>query len=147
MPDIRRLDDQVSVAPQLDPAELADVRTAGFVTLINNRPDGEEAGQPEAVAIRAAAEAAGLGYHEIPVGQGGIGHYDLDAMAAALEAGPALAFCRSGTRSCNLWALARAKGGDDPAELIAKAAGAGYDLRGLAPTLNALSGAALAGRA
>ena len=142
MADIRRLDDKTAVAPQLDPAELAEVRAAGFVTVINNRPDGEEAGQPEAAAIRAAAEAAGLNYHEIPVGQGGIGHDDLYAMAAALGDGPALAFCRSGTRSCNLWALARAKAGDDPAELIAKAAGAGYDLRGLAPTLAALSGRA-----
>lgn len=131
MLDIRRLDDSASVAPQLDPADLAAVRAAGFVTLVNNRPDGEEAGQPEAAAMRAAAEAAGLAYHDIPVGQGGIGHDQLDAMAAAMASGPTLAFCRSGTRSCHVWALTRAKAGDDVAGLIDRAAGAGYDIRPL----------------
>lgn len=139
--DIRRIDDTLSVAPQIDPADLAAVRAAGFVTLINNRPDGEEAGQPEGIAMRAAAEAAGLAYHEIPVGRGGIGPGELDAMTAALAGanGPTLAFCRSGTRSCHLWALSRAAAGDDPAALVEKAADAGYDLSGLAPTLVALA--------
>lgn len=138
--DLRRIDDSVSVAPQIDPADLPAIRAAGFVTLINNRPDGEEAGQPEAVAIRRAAEAAGLSYHDIPVGPGGMGPIQLEAMGAALAEGPTLAFCRSGTRSCHLWALARAKAGDDPDALITKAAAAGYDLSPLAPTLAMLAG-------
>ncbi len=51
-------------------------------------------------------------------------------MAAALEAadGPILAFCRSGTRSTFLWALASASLGKDGEALIAKAANAGYDI-------------------
>jgi uncharacterized protein (TIGR01244 family) len=63
-------------------------------------------------------------------------------MRAALDAadGPVLAYCRSGTRSCNLWALAEAKAGANSAELVEKAAGAGYDLSGIRPTLDALSG-------
>jgi len=54
----------------------------------------------------------------------------VDAMKQALEGadGPALAFCRSGTRSTFLWALARAELGDTPAELAAKAAAQGYDV-------------------
>ena len=60
-------------------------------------------------------------------------------MAAALGDGPTLAFCRSGTRSCNLWALARASLGDDAATLTATAADAGYDLRGLRPILDQLA--------
>jgi uncharacterized protein (TIGR01244 family) len=59
-------------------------------------------------------------------------------MLAAVD-GPVLAFCRSGTRSCNLWALAQASAGGDPAELTAKAAGAGYDLSGIRPILDQLS--------
>jgi uncharacterized protein (TIGR01244 family) len=50
----------------------------------------------------------------------------VDALAQA--EGPVLAFCRSGTRSTYLWALARARLGDDAEELSAKAAAAGYDL-------------------
>lgn len=61
-------------------------------------------------------------------------------MAAALEDGPVLAFCRSGTRSCMLWALARAKQGADPAELYDQAAAAGYDLSPIYAMLQALAG-------
>jgi len=71
----------------------------------------------------------------------GFGHAQLDAMAAALAGadGPVLAYCRSGTRSCNLWALAAAKAGRDPALLVAQAAAAGYDLAPIRPTLDALA--------
>jgi uncharacterized protein (TIGR01244 family) len=139
---IRTIDSKVSVAPQIDPAQMADIAAAGFVAIVNNRPDDEEPGQPSGAEIQAAAEAAGLAYTAIPVTHAGFGHGQLDAMRAALDAadGPVLAYCRSGTRSCNLWALAEAKAGGDPAELVEKAQGAGYDLSGIRPTLDALSG-------
>jgi uncharacterized protein (TIGR01244 family) len=139
---IRTIDSKVSVAPQIDPAQMADIAAAGFVAIVNNRPDDEEPGQPSGAEIQAAAEAAGLAYTAIPVTHAGFGHGQLDAMRAALDAanGPVLAYCRSGTRSCNLWALAEAKAGSDSAELVEKAAGAGYDLSGIRPTLDALSG-------
>jgi len=58
-------------------------------------------------------------------------------MRAALAAadGPVLAFCRSGTRSTLVWALARARSGDDAETLSAKAAAAGYDLTPIRPFL------------
>jgi uncharacterized protein (TIGR01244 family) len=142
--DLRRLTDRVSVAPQIDPADLPAIAAAGFVAVVNNRPDGEEPGQPGGDAVAAAAAAAGLAYHAVPVGRAGIGPAELDAMAAVLdgEAGPVLAFCRSGTRSCHLWALTAARGGAAPAALVRAAAAAGYDLSALAPTLDALSGRA-----
>lgn len=139
---IRTIDSKVSVAPQILPDQMADIAAAGFVAIVNNRPDDEEPGQPSGAEIQAAAEAAGLAYTAIPVTHAGFGHGQLDAMRAALDAadGPVLAYCRSGTRSCNLWALAEAKAGGDSAELVEKAAGAGYDLSGIRPTLDALSG-------
>ncbi len=142
VPDIRWIDDRVSVAPQVTPAMIAAVKAAGFVGIVNNRPDDEEPGQPSGGAVRAAAEAAGLSYAAIPVTHAGFSHPQLDAMARVLaEAdGPVLAYCRSGTRSCNLWALARAKAGADPAELVARGAAAGYDLGGIRPMLDALAG-------
>jgi len=141
---IRKIDDSVSVSPQIAPEDVADIAAAGFVGIVNNRPDGEDAGQPEGAAVRAAAEAAGLAYTEIPVTQAGFSHPQIDAMVQALDSagGPVLAFCRSGTRSCNLWALAQAKQGRDPDVLIAKGREAGYDLNGLRPLLEALSGRA-----
>lgn len=141
---IRRIDDRISVAPQIAPEDIADIAAQGFVAIVNNRPDGEDAGQPDGAAIRAAAEAAGLAYSEIPVTHAGFSGPQVEAMAAALDAadGPVLAYCRSGTRSCNLWALAAASKGGEPETLTGKAAGAGYDISGIRPLLDALSGKA-----
>lgn len=141
---LRIVDDSLSVAPQIDPRDLAALADQGFVAIINNRPDGEEGGQPEGDAIRAAAEAAGLAYTAIPVTHAGFSMPQLDAFAEAMDAadGPVLAFCRSGTRSCNLWALALAKRGADPDELVSKAANAGYDLSGIRMMLDQLSAGA-----
>jgi len=143
MADIRTLNDSVSVAPQIAPEDMAAIRAAGFVAIVNNRPDGEDAGQPSGEAIRAAAEAEGLRYVAIPVTHAGFSHPQIDAMTAALVAadGPVLAYCRSGTRSCNLWALAAAKAGRNPELLVRQAEAAGYDLSGLRPTLDALAAA------
>ena len=144
MADIRSINDRISVAPQILPEDMAAIKAAGFVAIVNNRPDDEDSGQPSGDAIRAAAEAAGLTYSAIPVTHAGFSHPQIDAMAAALTAadGPVLAYCRSGTRSCNLWALAAAKAGRDPELLVAQARGAGYDLAGMKPTLDALAGGA-----
>lgn len=144
MPSIRRINAQVSVAPQIDPADVVEAARAGFTTIVNNRPDEEEAGQPEGAAIRTVAETLGIAYHAIPISHAGFSAPQVEAMRNVLAAaeGPVLAFCRSGTRSANLWALAEASRGEDPAGLIEAAAGAGYDLNGIRPMLDALSGKA-----
>jgi uncharacterized protein (TIGR01244 family) len=141
MADIRPLNDSIAVAPQILPDDIAAIKAAGYVGIVNNRPDDEEAGQPSGDDIRAAAEAAGLSYAAIPITHAGFSHPQLDAMAAALVAadGPVLAYCRSGTRSCNLWALAAAKAGRNPDLLVRQAEAAGYDLGGIRPTLEALA--------
>ncbi len=143
MVDIRPLNDSIAVAPQITPDDIVAIAAAGYVGIVNNRPDDEEADQPSGDAIRAAAEAAGLAYTAIPVTNAGFSHPQLEAMAAALTAadGPVLAYCRSGTRSCNLWALAAAKAGRNPHLLVAQAEAAGYDLGSIRPMLEALAAA------
>ena len=137
---IRKVDDSISVAPQISVDDVAAIKAAGFTAIINNRPDDEEAGQIAGDAIRDAALAAGLTYAAIPITHAGFSHPQIEAMADVLAGadGPVLAFCRSGTRSCNLWALAQARNGADADELIAKGAGAGYNLDGLRPLLDQL---------
>ena len=137
---IRKVDDSISVAPQISVEDVAAIKAAGFTAIVNNRPDDEEAGQISGDAIRDAAQAAGLTYTAIPITHAGFSYPQIEAMAEILAGadGPVLAFCRSGTRSCNLWALAEAKNGADPDELIAKGAGAGYNLDGLRPLLDQL---------
>lgn len=138
---IRRIDETISVAPQIAPEDMAMLAEQGFGFVINNRPDEEEMGQPGGDAVRAAAEAAGLGYAAIPISHAGFSSEQVEAMAALLAAqsGPVLAYCRSGTRSCNLWALAEARRGGDPETLIDKAADAGYDISGIRGALEQLS--------
>ncbi|MES2986551.1 MAG: TIGR01244 family sulfur transferase [Pseudomonadota bacterium] len=138
---IRTIDETISVAPQLSPEDMTALAAAGFGFVINNRPEGEESDQPSGADMRAAAEAAGLGYIAIPTVMGGMTRDQVDAMAAALKSTdkPVLAYCRSGTRSCNLWALAEASRGADPATLVEKGAAAGYDLSGIRPLLDQLS--------
>jgi uncharacterized protein (TIGR01244 family) len=138
----RTIDDTVSVYGQLRPDDVTTAAELGFRTIVNNRPDGEEAGQPAAAEIEAAARAAGLAYVAIPVDHSGLSMPQVEAMAAVLaeQPGPVLAFCRSGTRSTNLWALARGLAGDEADQIVAKAANAGYDVSGLKPTLERLAG-------
>ena len=126
----RKLDDAVSVAGQISVDDVAEAARQGFVAIVNNRPDDEQPGQPSGAEIEAAAKANGLSYRAIPITHAGFSTNQVDAMIEALSAaqGPLLAFCRSGTRSTLVWALARGRIGDDPAELSDKAEAAGYDL-------------------
>jgi uncharacterized protein (TIGR01244 family) len=143
MTDIRPLDAHFAVAPQLSAEDLGPAAQAGYVALVNNRPDGEEAGQPEGADIARVAAETGLDYRAIPVTHAGFSLPQVEALVEVIEAanGPVLAYCRSGTRSANLWALARARLGDDADDLIGKAAGAGYDLEPLRPLLDQMRAA------
>lgn len=122
---------------QIEPGDLPAAAANGVTLILNNRPDGEEAGQPSSAEIAAAARAAGLDYRHIPV-SGGFNLDDVLAMADALDAaqGKALLCCRTGTRSTFLWALARSERGARAEELIAQAAAAGYDLSPIRPHLS-----------
>lgn len=136
MQTIKRLTPFISVAAQLQPADMALLAGSGFRCVINNRPDNEDEGQPASAIMRAAAEASGLEYHHLPVVSGQISDADVAAFRSLLERvkGPALAFCRTGTRSASLWALAEAHH-LDPQVLVETAQQATYDLSGLLPRL------------
>lgn len=130
MSGFRKLTENVLVSPQLALEDVAAAAAEGVVMIINNRPDGEEPDAPQGDAIEAAAAAAGLNYVAIRVGHSGFSEPQVDAMIAALEQaeGPILAYCRSGTRSTLLWALAQAKQGMDPDTIARTAMQAGYDV-------------------
>jgi uncharacterized protein (TIGR01244 family) len=135
-----RLTPAISVSPQISLEDCAAARDQGFVAIICNRPDDEDAGQPNAASVAAAAAAAGLRFTHIPVDASGIDTSHVTAMVAALaEGGPVLAYCRSGTRSTNLWALAEASRGGDPDAIVAAAAGGGYNVSGMLPMLRRLA--------
>jgi uncharacterized protein (TIGR01244 family) len=132
----RPLGETVLVAGQIHADEIAGFAARGVTLIVNNRPDGEEMGQPRGAEIEAAAHAAGVTYRHIPVVDA-FPEAKVRAMAEALAGteGKALLFCKSGTRSTWLWALARARQGADVDALVLLAAKAGYDLRPLLPWL------------
>lgn len=132
MTDFRRVTDQLSVSPQIQVADVATAAEQGFRTIINNRPDGEEPGQPTSSQMEAAAAAEGLGYVHIPV-RGAPTPEQVEGMRRVIEQadGPILAFCRSGTRSITTWSLGQAQSGAQPtSQLIELGRAAGYDLSG-----------------
>ena len=140
----RPLTDTIFVAPQITVEDVADARKAGVTLIINNRPENESADQTPGPKIEAAAQAAGMEYVAIPVTHAGFADWQVTAMADALEQakGKVLAYCRSGTRSTLLWALARAAKGDHPAVLSEQAADAGYDLKPVTAMMDMLRGRA-----
>jgi uncharacterized protein (TIGR01244 family) len=135
--DLKRINDHVSVSGQIQPEDVAALKAAGFVAIINNRPDGESPDQPAGADIEQAAKAAGLEYHAIPLGREGVSPDMVEKTKSVLEgsSGPVFCYCRSGTRSTTLWALSQA-GEMDPGEIISQAAEAGYDMSHLAGHLN-----------
>jgi uncharacterized protein (TIGR01244 family) len=140
----RKLTDRIFVAPQIDVDAIQAAKLLGVTLVINNRPEDESADQTPGPDIEAAATEAGMDYIAIPVTHAGFAEWQVTAMADAIEKadGKILAYCRSGTRSTLLWALARATKGDHPAVLAEQAADAGYDLSPVMAMMDMLRGRA-----
>lgn len=130
MTDFRRVTDRFSVSPQITPADVSRAAAEGFALIVNNRPEGEEPGQPSGAAIEAAAKAAGMDYVAVPVrGMPSPEQAEAVCEAVASARGPVLGFCRSGTRSIVSWALGTARRGERSAEELVRLCGqAGYDV-------------------
>lgn len=133
---MRQLDDKVMVSGQIQPGQIAELKQQGVTMIVNNRPDDEEPGQPLAADIKEAAEAAGIAYRFIPIARG-IGPADAEAMQDAIRdaEGKLLAFCKTGTRSAYVWAIAQAEAGRPREEIEHAAADAGFDLAPVAHLL------------
>lgn len=126
----RQLSEQVFASPQIGIEQVREAARQGITLIVNNRPEGESEDQTPGEAIAAAAREAGLDYIAIPITHAGFSESQVAAMREALTraSGPVLAYCRSGTRSTLLWALAEASRGQSPHTLAAAAAQAGYDV-------------------
>lgn len=135
--DIRKLTADLSVAPQIAPQDAPAIAAAGFRTVICNRPDSENPPELHASQLRVALEAKGITFLDLPFDGATMTPQiivQLRDMIAGADA-PVLAYCRTGTRCTNAWALGQA-GEMDPDRIIAAASKAGYDVSGLAPYLS-----------
>ena len=134
----KQISENYAAHGQILPQHMAEIASLGFKTVINNRPDGEEAGQPLEAELKAAAEVAGLTYAFIPMTMPTLSPELVTQHHTAIEAshGPVFAFCRSGTRSTVLWALTQVRfHGHSIPDVISAAGQQGYDLSGVAPLL------------
>jgi uncharacterized protein (TIGR01244 family) len=138
--DIRPITDSYAVSPQIAPEHLPAIRAAGYVLVIDNRPDAEIPPELHAAGMRAAAEAAGLAFVVNPVIGGALTLQNVEAQRAAIATaqGPVLAYCASGNRSSVVWALAMA-GSRPTDELIGLPARFGYRLEHLRDQIEALA--------
>ena len=127
---IRQLDDKTLVEGQIAPGDVARLKELGVTLVVNNRPDGEDEGQPLSADIEAAVRNAGMEYRHVPIARG-MGPSDVEAMREAIHAagdGKLLAFCRSGNRSTLAWAVAKSEDGVGREELERCAECAGFSL-------------------
>jgi uncharacterized protein (TIGR01244 family) len=134
---MRQLDEKTLVSGQIQPADVPTIKAQGVTMIVNNRPDGEDAGQPSGEDIEAAARAAGLDYRHIPIWRGP-GPAEVERLREAMNEcgeGKMLLFCRSGTRSAFAWAVAQSENGRPREEIERAAAQAGYDVSPVAHLL------------
>lgn len=108
--ELTRISEQLATTSQVRPEELREIAAAGFVGIINNRPDAEAPDQPSSLELEAEAKRVGLAYWHVPVVPGTMTDNDVRTFAAALDEadGPVLAFCRTGNRSTALWKASQA---------------------------------------
>lgn len=136
------LTDRLYVSPQIGLDTVAEAADLGVTLVVNNRPEGESPDQTPGAEIEAAARARGMNYAAVPVTHAGFAPWQLDALDEALAAngdGKALLYCRSGTRSTLLWALARARAGDSLDWIGTMATNAGYDVAPIRQIMEALA--------
>ncbi|MGO4676863.1 bifunctional sulfur transferase/dioxygenase Blh [Bosea sp. 2YAB26] len=132
MPTVR-ISDRLTIGGQPSLAEFAQLAGEGFATVVNNRPDGEEAGQPSTEAEASAAAEAGIAYAHIPVTGPTITEANVRAFqrAVASASGPVFAHCKSGTRALTLHALGEVIDGRlEAADVRAFGERLGFDLKG-----------------
>jgi uncharacterized protein (TIGR01244 family) len=135
--DLRQLTPRYFVSPQIEPGDMPQLKEAGITCILCNRPDQEVPPSHGAAAMRAAAEAAGLRFAEVPLThQSMVPPVIAENRAQGVESDDiVLAYCASGTRSTIAWALGQA--GTLPAEEIMETArSGGYDLSNIRHVLD-----------
>ena len=101
---LKKLDERLSVGPQITPDEVAELASQGYRSIICNRPDDEDYGQPSFAEIAEVARAHGMEARHIPVVPGQEMGPQAEEFGGALEElpGPTYAYCRSGGRASAL---------------------------------------------
>lgn len=105
MMDIRQINDEYAVTGQITPEDVDQIKAMGFKSIVCNRPDEEEPGQPSFAEVAARAKELGLDIAYVPVGRMGVDAEAVSGMVDALDEfpRPMLGYCRSGARSTAIY--------------------------------------------
>ena len=103
---ISQKNENFSFCGQISTADIEQIKSLGFKTVINNRPDNEGGElQPKSSALKAMAEATGLSYAYIPVIPSNMTEQNISQYQAVINSSPMpiLGFCRTGSRAATLY--------------------------------------------
>ena len=130
--EIKPITKALSVSPQITVDDVFEIATAGFRSIICNRPDGEGPDQPNSSELQTAAEQVGLKFRYLPIVSGKVTDEDVEEFGDALAElpNPVLAYCRTGMRSATLWSLFEGDKRPLP-EILEIAKAAGHDMSGV----------------
>lgn len=128
----QKIDDNLTVSPQISATDVVAIKAAGYKSIVCHRPDAEAADQPLFREIQDAANAANIKIQHQPVVSGKISDADAVAFGKLMRElpKPVFAFCRTGTRSASLWALAESNR-LPLADIVGATKAAGYDMSGI----------------
>jgi uncharacterized protein (TIGR01244 family) len=129
---MKQLHNNLYVGGQITALDFESLKAAGIRTIINNRPDNEEAGQFSSTDAAKLANENEISYHYMPMANGqplpATLVADFKAVLDATDQG-ILIHCRSGMRSAFIWALGQIPTGSISVdEAIEKAHAAGIPL-------------------
>lgn len=102
---VYKVTEDLTISGQISASDVALIKASGFKTIMCNRPDGEEFGQPTAAIIKKAAEDHEMDFHYLPLGRTAITDELLNGFRGVVggDNGPVFAYCRSGNRCGMLW--------------------------------------------
>lgn len=94
----------ITLSGQITPADVKILAEQGVKTIVNNRPDFEESGQPTSDEIAKACAEHGIAYTQIAFAGGQMTMEHLQAFADFFNQNelPLHLFCRTGNRSNGL---------------------------------------------
>lgn len=135
------IDKNYHVSPQIEPYQIAEIAEKGFVKIICNRPDVEVPDSYSSSLMAKLAREVGIDFEVLELTHQTM---TLENVKTQREFfidvnGPVLAYCASGTRCSVIWAMGEAVSGTEISVILEKTQSAGYDLKGLQPTLQNLS--------
>lgn len=137
---IEKIADYLYVSKQLDERIAKRAAQYEIKTVICNRPDGEEEGQPSFETVKEWLNKYGIeNVIYMPVVMNDIDDNALEEFKQAVAKSPApiLAYCRTGTRSSMMWALNQVKRGVEVNSVIKAAELANINLEPLREKLEA----------